>query len=340
MIVTVCVRPSGHRFQAHEGEALLEAALRQGIRLPYGCRNGECGSCKGRVQSGEIAYPDGEPPALHPGERALGDALFCQAHARSDLVIEIRELDSLTGIPIRTLPCRVARREPLCEDVMGLWLRLPKSERLQFLAGQYIDVLLPDGRSRSFSLANAPCDDRFLELHVRHYPHGAFSDLVFSGMHEGTLLRIRGPLGGFVLDEASARPIICIAGGTGFAPIKGLIEHALAQGLERPLHLYWGARSREDLYLDGLARAWAEQHPQLRYTPVLSDPGPGEAWSGRTGLVHDAVLEDFEALGDYEVYASGPPAMVEAIRATLPGKGLDPAFLYSDSFERARDVRP
>ncbi len=339
MSFTVSVRPSGHRFEVREGEAVLDAALRQGLRLPYGCRNGECGSCKGRVESGDIAYPEGEPPALHPQERALGYALFCQARAESDLVIEIREIDSLTGIPIRTLPCRVARREPLCADVMGLWLRLPKAERLQFLAGQYIDVLLPDGRSRSFSLANAPGNDQFLELHIRHYPHGAFSDLVFSGMHEGTLLRIRGPLGGFVLDETSRRPIICIAGGTGFAPIKGLIEHALAQGLDRPLHLYWGAKTREDLYLDGLARGWAEKYAHVRYTPVLSEPRPDETWSGRTGLVHQAVLEDFDVLDHYEVYASGPPAMVEAIRAALPDKGLDPGYLYSDSFERARDTR-
>jgi CDP-4-dehydro-6-deoxyglucose reductase, E3 len=337
---TVSVRPSGHRFEVQAGEAILDAALRQGIRLPYGCRNGECGSCKGRLQSGEITYPLGEPPALHPREQALGYAIVCQAHARSDVTLEIREIDSLNRIPIRTLPCRVARREPLCQDVMGLWLRLPKAERLQFLAGQYVDVLLADGRSRSFSLANAPEDDQFLELHVRHYHHGAFSDFVFSGMHEGTLLRIRGPLGGFVLDEGSRRPIICIAGGTGFAPIKGLIEHAFAQGKDRPLHLYWGARSREDLYLDDLARGWAERHAQLRYTPVLSDPSPDEPWSGRTGLVHEAVLEDFEALGEYEVYASGPPPMVEAIRATLPSKGLDPGCLYSDSFERASDARP
>lgn len=223
---------------------------------------------------------------------------------------------------------------------MGLWLRLPKAERFQFLAGQYIDVLLPDGRSRSFSLANAPGDVQFLELHIRHYQHGVFSDFVFSGMHKGTLLRIRGPLGGFVLDEASRRPIICIAGGTGFAPIKGLIEHVLTQGLDRPLHLYRGARSQGDLYLDGLARSWAEQYAELRYTPVLSDPRPDEPWSGRTGLVHEAVLEDFEALGDHEVYASGPPPMVEAIWATLPKKGLDRRYLYSDSCERASTTWP
>jgi CDP-4-dehydro-6-deoxyglucose reductase len=223
---------------------------------------------------------------------------------------------------------------------MGLWLRLPKTERLQFLAGQYIDVLLPDGRHRSFSLANAPGNDEFLELHIRHYHHGAFSDFVFSGMREGTLLRIRGPLGGFVLDEASKCPIICIAGGTGFAPVKGIIEHALSLGLDRPLYFYWGARSQGDLYLDALARGWAERHAGLRYVPVLSDPKPDEPWSGRTGLVHEAVLQDFETLAGYEVYASGPPPMVEAIRATLPQKGLDPGFLYSDSFERASDPRP
>ncbi|MDJ0893127.1 MAG: CDP-6-deoxy-delta-3,4-glucoseen reductase [Gammaproteobacteria bacterium] len=338
MEITVQVEPSGHSFTVREGETVLDAALRQGVALPYGCRNGSCGSCLGKVLEGEVGYRDGRPPGLSDGEAEQGMALFCQARPASALRILAREVDRVEDIAIRRLPCRVTRLERLSHDVIRLFLKLPDTERLQFLAGQYVDILLRDGQRRAFSLANAPHDDRFLELHVRHVEGGTFTDFVFDQMKEKALLRIEGPLGTFVLREASDRPMLFIAGGTGFAPIKGLIEHALAEGVRRPMHLYWGARAKRDLYLHDLAQGWAEQHPQLNYVPVLSEPAANDDWSGVTGLVHEAVLADFTDLSTHDVYTSGPPAMVSAVRETFIARGLDPSHLFSDAFEFAHQT--
>jgi CDP-4-dehydro-6-deoxyglucose reductase len=336
MSYSVSIIPSQHSFHAEGNETLLDAALNHGLSLPYGCRNGSCGACKGRLVSGEIDYGDANISALLDWDKAAGMALFCQARPRSDVVIEVQEVRSLTQVPIRTLPCRVRQKKLLCHDVMGLWLELPRTERLQFLAGQYIDILLPDGRKRSYSLANPPHQDDALEIHIRRYPNGVFSEQVFSGMREGALLRIRGPHGNFTLNEDSDRPMIFVAGGTGFAPVKGIIEHTLAEELTRPIHLYCGVRARRDLYMDELARGWAGQHSHIRYIPVLSEPEAGDPWDGRTGLVHQAVLEDFEDLAGYEVYTSGPPVMVKAVKTEFPQQGLDADRIYADAFERAK----
>jgi len=337
MPLTVRVQPSGHAFSVEHGETVLEAALRQGIALPYGCRNGACGACMGRLLHGDVSY-DGElPSAITEAEVQDGRALFCQARPRSDLEIEVREAEGARDIQVRTLPCRVDTLDRLAHDVIRLYLKLPDTERLQFLAGQYIDILLKDGRRRAFSLANGPHDDRYLELHVRHVPGGSFTDYVFSQMKAKTLLRFRGPLGSFYLREDSDRPIVFIAGGTGFAPIKGIIEHALAEGVTRPMHLYWGVRARRDLYMDSLARDWAGQHEHLAYTPVLSEPSPDDGWAGRTGLVHEAVLADFPDLSPFEVYTSGPPVMVKAVRETFVPRGLAPEHLFFDAFEFAHE---
>jgi CDP-4-dehydro-6-deoxyglucose reductase len=331
----VRIEPAGQCFGTGAGEAVLDAALRQGIHLPYGCRNGSCGSCRSRVLSGQVCYPQGLPEGLSEMEAQAGFALLCQARAEADLAIEVPELAAVADIPVRSLPCRVERIERLAHDVVRLYLKLPEAERLRFLAGQYIEFLLKDGRRRAFSLANAPHDDRYLELHVRQVPGGGFTEEVFTRMQEKTILRIQGPLGGFFLREDSDRPIVFVAGGTGFAPVKGIIEHALARGIRRPMHLYWGARARRDLYLDDLARGWERDHG-LRYVPVLSEPDPGDRWEGRTGLVHEAVLADFPDLSGHEVYTSGPPVMVAAVRDTLPRRGLPLAHLFSDAFEFAR----
>lgn len=329
----VTIQPSGHEFQVGENEAVLDAALREkGYALPYGCRNGTCGSCMGKILSGTVRYSDGRPPGLSEREQAKGQALLCQARPCSDLVIEAREVK--TGdIAVKTLPCRVEKRELLAPDVMRLYLKVPNTERLQFLAGQYVDILLADGRRRGFSLANPPHADDLLELHVRQVPGGFFTGYVFERMKDKALLRFQGPLGTFFLREDSPRPIILIGGGTGFAPLKGMLEHAFHIRLDRLLHLYWGARAKVDLYLDELPRRWAEEQPNFRYTPVLSEPRPEDAWEGRTGWVHEAVAADQPDLSGYDVYMSGPPPMIAAAKRTFAAQGLPAEQLFYDSFE-------
>ena len=240
------LEPSGHTFTVAPGETILEAALRQGIGLPYGCRNGACGACKGVLRSGELEYGEYQERALHPGERAAGKALTCCTRPLTDIVFEVRELAGAKDLAIRTMPCRVEKVDKPAEDVAILSLKLPAGERLQFLAGQYIDILLKEGKRRSFSLANPPHDDQFLQLHVRKSPNGAFSGYVFEQMKERAILRFEGPLGTFYLREDSDKPMIFVAGGTGFAPIKAVIEHALHKHIDREMVLYWGARSLAD----------------------------------------------------------------------------------------------
>jgi len=334
----VRLEPAGKEFTTEGKETVLEAAMRHGIILPYSCRNGACATCKGRILSGSVDYGEYEAHALSDDERAAGMALFCQAVPLEDVAIEAREISAAEGIVIKTLPCRVVRMEKLSHDVMALDLKLPEGERLQYLPGQYVDILLRDGNRRSFSLASAPRDDALLQLHIRHVPGGHFSGHVFTKMKERDLLRFRGPLGTFFLRRESERPVILMAGGTGFAPIKAILEHALASGIDRPMHLFWGARARRDLYLHELALSWAGAHDQFRYTPVLSEPAPDDRWDGRGGWVHEAVVEDYPDLRDYEIYASGPPPMVEAGKQAFMQHGLAEDRYFHDSFEFAHDV--
>ncbi len=338
MAFKVEITSSGHAFQVENGESVLDAALRQGIALPYGCRNGACRSCKGKIIEGAARYPEGTPKALTPMDIAQGFALFCQARPRSDLRIDVEEISGAGDIIVRMLPCRVAAKHQLAHDVMQLDLKLPQSERLQFLAGQYVDIIMRDGRRRAFSLANAPQDDDHLELQIRHVPGGTFSDYVFQSLKEKSLLRLRGPLGSFYLRKKDQMPVILMAGGTGFAPIKSIIEDALQEDYPAPMHLYWGVRSRRDLYLHEAACRWAEQHQRFHYVPVLSDPLPEDRWDGRTGFVHQAVLDDFPDLSGFVVYMSGPPVMVNAGRETFSARGLDPMHMHSDSFDYAYET--
>lgn len=334
----ITVRPSGRQFAAEAGETILDAALRQGVALPYGCRDGACGSCKGKVLAGSVDYGKAQPHALKDEDKAAGMALFCCARARTDLTLECRQLGTAGEIPARTLPARVEKIERLAPDVMAIHLKLPASERLQFLAGQYIDILLKDGGRRSFSLANAPHDDALLQLHVRHIAGGAFTDHVFSTMKARDILRFNGPHGSFYLREDSPKPIILLAGGTGFGPIKAIVEHALAEKCRRPMHLYRGARTRVDLYQNALPERWTAEHANIRYVPVLSEAAADDRWGGRSGLVHQAVMADFPDLSGHQVYACGAPAMIDAARrdfATLrrlpEGEFFADAFTFSTS---------
>ena len=335
MTYQVTIQPSGHAFTVRKTESVLDAALRQGIILPYGCRNGVCGSCLGPVLSGTVRYPGDPPPALAAIPDTEGKALFCQARPASDLVIGVREIEAVQDIEIRTMPCRVARLEHLASDVIRIYLKVPAAQRLQFLAGQYVNILLKGHAPRAFSIANAPHDDEFIELHIRYVEGGYFTDQVFHQLREKALLRLQGPLGTFFLREDTGRPAILVGGGTGFAPLKGMLEHAFEIGLRQPLHLFWGARARQDLYLDDLPRSWARRYANFRYTPVLSEPGPEDAWTGETGLVTDAVVKHYPDLAPFDIYASGPPVMVQAGHRLFLGHGLEEARFFSDAFEYA-----
>ncbi len=330
----ITIRPSGHVFHANDGETVLEAALREGYMLPYGCRNGACGSCKGKVAEGAVDHGLSQETALPAAERERGMALFCQARPASDLVIECREIGAVRDIPVKILPCRVQSLEKLAPDVMRIRLRLPASERLQFLAGQYIDILLKDGTRRSLSLANPPHDDGLLELHLRNYG-GPFSTHVFTQMKEKDILRFEGPLGSFHLREDNDKPAVLVAGGTGFAPIKAIVEHALHHGIRRPLLLYRGVRHAADLYLNELPEAWQREHG-IRYVPVLSESVDGDGWQGRRGLVHEAVMADLPDLSGHEVYACGAPAMIEAAKRDFSARcGLPESAFHADAFTPA-----
>ncbi len=339
MTLQVTIKPSNHVFTVEDDETILNAALRQGFTLPYGCRNGACGSCKGKILEGLVNYGHYQPETLTEEEKSAGKALFCSAKPITPLVIEARELRLAGDIQVRTLPCRVQKIDKIAADVAVLYLKLPANERFQFMAGQYIDFLLKEGKRRSFSMANAPHNDEFIELHIRHIPGGNFSDYVFTQMRERAILRFEGPLGTFFLREDTDKPIIFMAGGTGFAPIKAIIEHALYKKLDRTMILYWGARSLADLYMAKLPAKWQAEQPNFSFIPVLSEPKAEDNWPGRTGLVHQAIVDDFDDLSGFQVYACGAPAMCEAgHKAFTSQRGLPENEFYSDAFTFSADA--
>ncbi|MRR51264.1 MAG: CDP-6-deoxy-delta-3,4-glucoseen reductase [Rhodocyclaceae bacterium] len=336
MSFQVTLQPSGHVFSTAADQTLLEAALDAGINVPYGCRNGACGACKGKITEGQVDHGHFQENALPADQRAAGVTLFCCAKARSDLTIECKEVAGAGQIAAKILPCRVQKLERLAPDVIALYLQLPANERLQFLAGQFIEFLLKDGKRRAYSIANAPHADSLLEVHIRLVPGGLFTEQVFNTMKEKDILRFEGPHGSFTLREDSDKPIILLAGGTGFAPVKSIVEHAIHNKIQRPMTIYWGSRDRAGLYMDALPRQWAAEHPHIRYVPVLSDPTAADAWEGRTGLVHQAVLDDFPdapgAMKDVQVYACGAPVMIEAAQRDFAARGLPAEEFFADAF--------
>ncbi|THF63861.1 CDP-6-deoxy-delta-3,4-glucoseen reductase [Pseudothauera nasutitermitis] len=333
MAFQISLQPGGQHFSAEPEQTLLDAALAAGLLLPHGCRNGACGACKGKVLSGEIDPGAPASAVLSDAERAAGVTLLCRAMARSDLQLEVRGVTRVGDFPVKKLPCRVQRLERAADDVMILDLRLPASEAFQFRAGQYIDFLLADGARRSFSIANAPHDAGHLELHVRKVPGGRFTTQVFESMKERDILRFEGPLGSFFLREDSRAPIVLLAGGTGFAPLKSIVEHAAHLGIARPMTLYWGSRDRAGLYMDALAREWERTLPGFHYVPVLSGTDADAGWEGRRGLAHHAVMEDLPDLSAHEVYACGAPGMIDAARKDFIERcGLPEDAFLADSF--------
>lgn len=333
---TVTLHASGKRFRVDAGETVLEAARRAGLALPYSCLAGVCGSCKATLVEGECVYPRNPPSALNAAERLRHQVLLCQAVPASDLVIAAREVASVADIPRRVFTLKLVDKTLLGDDVARLRLLTVRGERLRRLPGQYLDVLLADGKRRAFSIANAPHDDDTIELHVRRVPGGGFTTSVFDALEPGALLRVEGPLGTFVPREDSERPMLLMAGGTGFAPIKALVEHFLHLGTRRPITLYWGVREAVDLYLRGLPERWAAEVPGFRFVPVISDAEHADGL--RSGLVHEALLEDYPDLSGFDVYMSGPPTMIDAGRRAFVEAGLPEERLYYDSFDYAPDV--
>lgn len=335
---SVLVQPSGRAFHVTPGEAVLSAGIRQGIELPYGCKDGACGSCKCKMLSGSVRHTAHQDKALSPEEEASGMVLTCCAVPQSDLVLESRQVTMQGALPIKKMPTRVSCMEKVSHDVMLLQLQLPANDSFSFRAGQYIEFILRDGVRRSYSMANAPHQGPHLELHIRHMPGGVFTDHVFGAMREKEILRIEGPHGSFYLREDSDKPIILLASGTGFAPIKSLIEHIHHAGIKRPITLYWGGRRPADLYMD----KWVEEHirvmPNLSYVPVISDAIAEDEWRGRTGFVHRAVLEDYPDLSKHQVYVCGAPIVVDSARRDFSAQaGLPTDEFFADSFTSEAD---
>lgn len=332
--------PCGHTVTARRGETILEASLRQGLNLPYLCRDGACGVCKGKILTGTVDYGIYQKGVLTDAEKEQGLALFCCAKPLSDLDIECHEVDELRRFPVKTMSFAVTKMERAAPDVMLLELRPEGDEHLNFIAGQYVAVQLDDGTKRSYSIANAPHESDRLQLHIRLVKGGKFTSHVFNGMREGDALKVEGPYGSFFLREESDKPIIFMSGGCGFGSIKSMLEHAFKIGLNRPMVLYWGARTPADFYLAGLPEKWQREHDNFRFIPVLSEPKLEYDWQGRTGLVTEAILQDYQELDGYQVYACGSPEMVEAGRAPFIARGLPEDQYFSDGYFVACHVAP
>jgi CDP-4-dehydro-6-deoxyglucose reductase len=341
MPFTVTLQPSGRTFSVDRDEPILAAAIRQGIGLPYGCKDGACGSCKCRLLEGRVIHGAHQQKALSAAEEEAGLILTCQAAPQTDAVLEVRTVPGAGEFAIRKMPCRVTTILKPAPDVAVVTLQLPANDPLRYHAGQYVEFILKDGARRAYSIANAPHtqgEKPAIELHVRHMPGGLFTDHVFGAMKEKEILRIEGPYGSFFLREDSPKPMVLLASGTGLAPIKAIVEHLKWKRSERPAVLYWGCRTRRDLYLHRWAESMAAEMPNLAYVPVLSDATPEDAWGGRIGFVHRAVMEDLPDLSAHQVYACGAPVMVEAAQRDFVAQcGLPADEFYADAFTTEAD---
>jgi CDP-4-dehydro-6-deoxyglucose reductase len=337
----VSLAKSGGSFSVAAGQPVLDAALQAGLNVPHGCRGGNCGACRARLLSGNVTYPNGLPLGLSAAEIDAGLILLCQARALGDLSIESFEMSTPDRITLKRLPARIACTQRWSHDVLGVFLRLPAAESFDFEPGQYLDVLLRDGRRRSFSIASPPHDARPLELHVRRVVGGEWTEPLFADPGRNTLLAIEGPLGRFVYHADSRAPMLLVGGGTGLAPLKSILRHVIENHLDREMILYWGVRSEADLYAHRELEELARQAPGFCYRAVLSEPDAG--WCGRRGWVHEAVAREIVAergsLAGHDVYASGPPAMIAAVLDEFPRRGADPQRLFFDSFDYAPDTR-
>lgn len=326
----------GHgQFVVAPGETLLEAGLAAGYALPWGCRSGSCASCRVRLLEGTVRHRQ-IPLALSQAERDAGYVLMCLAEPDSDLTLALEQPPQAETLRPRRLPARMLSRSRLSDDVLGVTLATPPVNPLRWAPGQYVDVLLPDGRRRSFSVANAPDGSGRVELHVKCVPGGAFADWV-QQLPDRAMLRLEGPLGAFWLREDSRRPLSFIAGGTGYAPVRAMLQRLRSRAAERPAELVWGARRRADLYLDAEPRCW-QADGMLDYVPVLAEPDAG--WTGHAGMVHEVLAAIRADWSGRDIYISGPPAMVQAAREQVLSAGAEPDHLYYDPFDPAHVTWP
>jgi CDP-4-dehydro-6-deoxyglucose reductase len=332
---TVENQVSGKTFSVDSDETILDGAISHGVNFPYGCQKGFCGQCKATIIEGEVGYEAEIPNGITIQEINDGMALLCQCKAKTDIKLVVSELNSVADIQLKKLPCRVDSINKLSDDVVQLFLKIPGSESLQYLAGQYIDLIHSDYGPRAFSIANAPVNSSTIELHVRIIDDGKFTNYILNELEEKSLLKVEGPKGNFYFREDSEKPAILVAGGTGFAPIKSIVEHMLETGNDREVFIYWGVRDEPDIYMN-VAEIWSLNNKNIHFVYVLSEPNP--KWSGRVGYVHKSVLEDFEDLSGYDVYACGPPIMIESVANTFVNNGMKKDNFYSDSFEFAFEL--
>jgi len=315
MSAHVQVRPSGHEFFVDGSDSLLEAALRAGLSLDYGCSAGSCGKCKARVVSGQVHRLRHSDYAFAAAEKAAGMVLMCCHTAATDLVIEAREAHGAADMPPQAIDARVKAVSPMGEDMRLLHLQTPRTNRLRFLAGQSVLLSLGEGAAASFPVASCPCDERNLHFHVRRRAGDAFAERIFAGLKGVDTVRVEGPRGEFVLDEDSTRPIVFIAFDTGFAPVKSLIEHAMALDASESLHLYWIAGGEGGHYLDNLCRSWNDALDNFRYVAL------------KTESALDPLLKDHPRLPECDVYVAGPAQAVHAAEFALLEHGLPRAQL-------------
>jgi CDP-4-dehydro-6-deoxyglucose reductase len=328
MTAHVQVKPSGREFFVDGGDSLLEAALRAGLSLDYGCSIGSCGKCKARVLSGEVQKMRHSDYALTAAEKNAGVVLMCCNTAVVDLVIDAREAHGAADMPLQKIEARVKSVSPIADDMRLLHVQTPRTHRLRFLAGQSVSLELPGGLTASCAVASCPCDDRNLQFHIRRSAGNAFAERVFDGLKGVDTVRVEGPRGAFVLNEESHRPLIFIACETGFAPIKSLIEHAMALDAAETLHLYWIA-SGKGHYLDNLCRSWSDALDNFRYAPLKADDAlPDEAVM--QGALRQ-VLQDHPRLGDYDAYVAGPEPLANAAEYLLLECGLPRQQLFVDT---------
>lgn len=336
----ISTAPAGHTVMARNGETILEAGLRNGLHLPYVCRDGACGSCKGKILSGTVEYGTYQSGALTDEERKQGMALFCCAKPMSDLEVECKEVKELENIHVKFMNFVVRKMERAAQDVMLVELCPEADEKLNFLPGQYICIILEDGTKRSYSISNTPQESGCINLHIRLVPGGRFTTHVFTQMKVGDVLHVEGPLGTFFLHKDVDRPIILMSGGCGFGSIKGIVEDAFNSGLTRPMTLYWGARTPEGLYLADLPEKWQSEHENFKFIPVISDAQPEHNWQGRTGLVHQAIMNDYPQMNDFQVYACGSSEMIEAAQIPFFNYGLPKDQFFADKFTIASHQAP